>query len=337
MNMTSKAILWIALILIAAGVLLLAFGPQGALFDSSLVGAVEDGFTGGAGYTVCQTGRESFSAGEVKRIEIGWSAGTVKLETNGGQTIALGELSKKTLQDGEKLRWKLEKGTLSIRYCANGQTKVPEKELSLILPADWNAEEIELAATSADVTLSGLRAKGRIALVTTSGEQQLSDCACGELSLASTSGGIGAENCRCETLDAGTTSGGVGLKRCVGKTIRVGATSGSLSVVACEAERIEAASVSGAIRCEDVPPRCELDLGSTSGDVRVSLRDANNAQEIDIETTSGDVYLDVPGSMALDFDTVSGSRRGTLSEGDDDCPRVEVDTTSGDLILGKFN
>ncbi len=336
MNMTSKAILWIALILIAAGALLLAFGPRGALFDSSLVGTVDDGFTGGAGYTVCRTGRESFAMDEVKRIEIGWSAGAVKLETNGGRTVALGELSKKALQDGEKLRWKLEKGTLSIRYCANGQTNVPEKELTVILPRDWVADELELTASSADLSVSGLTAKGQIAVVTTSGDQVLTDCACDELALVATSGSIRAENCRCEELDAGVTSGGVSLKGCVCEKISAGATSGSAAVVSCEAEKMAAGSTSGAIRCEDVPPRCELDIDTTSGTVRVSLRDANNPQEIDIDTTSGDVYLDVPGSMALDYETTSGSRRGQLNEGDDDCPRVKVDTTSGDLILGKF-
>ena len=80
-----------------------------------------------------------------------------------------------------------------------------------------------------------------------------------------------------------------------------------------------------------------MSIGTTSGEVRLSLLDTRNEQKIAVETTSGDVYLDVPGAMELDYDTASGDLSGKLEQGGSGCPKVEIDTTSGDLILGAFD
>ena len=321
MKKAVKTALAIALVLIVTGAMLVA---GELLRGTSLQELVNNGSFSisvtdlgvDAKYKVCENGAESFSPDEVQRIDLGWIAGSVKFESGNGKQIELTESAARELKDGEKLRWKLENGTLSLRYCANGQRNVPEKDLTLTVPSDWTAEWIDAGATSGDVALRGLKAAGK-------------------LEVGATSGDLRVENCACERLEAGATSGSVTLLGCVCRKLEVTTTSGEIAV-RCEAGEMSLGATSGNIRCEEVPALCEVECSTTSGTVRLSLQDAQNHQHIQIDTTSGDVYLDVPGAMDLDYDTVSGDLRGSLTQDEGLCPRVEVGSTSGDLILGKL-
>lgn len=322
MNKKIKTALAVALVLILTGAMLIGGEVLRGTDMASLIRS--NAFTinvadlgVSADYTACKSGKESFSPDEVKRIDLSWIAGSVKMEQGPGKTITFAETASRELTDGEKLRWKLENGTLTLRYCANGQRNVPEKDLVLSVPADWNAEWIDVSATSADLELRGLKASGKLEVGVTSGKLRMTDCTCGRLEATATSGDMTLTGCSCRKLEAGSTSGDISVLRCGAEEMKLGCTSGD-------------------IRCEDLPARCELDCDSTSGSVRVSLQNAQNDQRIVINTTSGDVYLDVPGAMDLDYDSVSGDLRGNLTQSDDTCPRVEVDTVSGDLILGAF-
>lgn len=338
MKQPSKTLLWVAVALVALGAVLIAFGSHGTSFGELWnnggfsIGTVSVGKLD-ANYKVCETGREDFSADGIKRLDIGWIAGSVKLQSGAGKTFALAETARRELKDGEKLRWKIENGTLFVRYCDNGMKNIPEKDLILTVPADWLAEDVVVDATSADIDVRGLQVGKKLTVDVTSGDIRLADCVCDSLALGATSGGISAESCRCDKLEAGTTSGGVSLLDCVCRTLEAGATSGDIAV-RCESEAIRLDTTSGSIRCEDVPARCHVNCGATSGAVRISLREAGDEQRIEVETTSGDVYLDAPGAIELDYDTASGDLRGKLRQGGDGCPQVRVDTTSGDLILG---
>lgn len=323
MKKSVKTALAVALVLLFAGLGLLAWsasahgGPAGLWNKAALrlnwsVGSAEDL----AGYTVCQSGEAHFSPDEVKRIDLGWVAGTVKLEP-GGADLALKERCSESLREDQKLCWKLENGTLSLRFCLALHTTTPGKDLVLTFPTGWIPEEVAVDVTSADVELRALQVGGRLTLSATSGE-------------------LRAENCVFRDLDAGTTSGGVTLRGCEARTLTLGATSGGLRAQDCRCDRLEAAATSGSIHVTGCEAK-EIKLGATSGDVRLSLLDTRSDQEIAVETTSGDVYLDAPGAIDLDYDTVSGDLRGRTESGGSGCPQVSVDTTSGDLILGAFD
>ncbi len=320
MKKTSYTALWIALALIAVGAVLVVFGSHGVSFGelwhngSFSLGGVD--FGSDKGYQVCASGAESFSADEVRRIDLGWVSGKVKLESGRGDQIELTERAARELRDGEKLRWKLENGTLSIRYCENGMTNVPEKELTLTVPADWTADWIDVSVTSGDMELRNIRVSDELELTATSGDVRAESCSAAQIEATATSGSLTLLDGSCRSLEASATSGDI--------TVR------------CEAEEMSLGTTSGRIRCEDVPARCDLDCETTSGEVFVRLLDTRNEQHIQIETTSGSVHLDAPGAIELDYDTVSGDLRGKLRQGGDGCPQVEVETTSGDLNLGAF-
>ena len=321
-----KTALLVALLLLVVGMALIAVSllRGGSIQDiwnnaSVSLNTVSTGYGDLKGYTVCRTGEESFSPDEVKKIDLGWISGTVKLET-GGDRIYLKESCEKPLKDEQKLCWKLEKGTLSIRFCSALQTQMSGKDLVLTVPAGWTAESVNIGVTSADVELRALQLEKTLEVVATSGDLQLFDCRCGK-------------------LEAGSTSGSVSLRGCDCRDLNLGATSGALQIDGGRCDSLKASSTSGdiSVRCEGVPAGCSVSLGSTSGTVKLSLKDSRDGQRIEVETTSGDVYLDVPGAIDLDYDTASGKMSGRLEQGGSGCPTVKVDTTSGDLYLGAFD
>ena len=318
------------------------------------LGVVSTGFGNLRDYTVCRDGEASFSPDEVKKIDLGWISGTVKLAP-GGSDLHVKESCAKALKDDQKLCWKLEGGTLYLRFCTAARTSSIEKDLVLSFPAGWTAESVGVSASSADIELHELTVAGRLSVDTTSGDTLLDGCGCRTLSVGATSGALHLNDCRSEELDAGTTSGAIGLSGCETRTLRLAATSGALQAEGCVCDRLEAGTTSGSvnvgcraksitigstsgdIRCEGVPAGCDVDIDTTSGEVKLGLKDASDGQRIEIETTSGDVYLDVPGAMDLDYDTSSGDMSGHLTQGGSGCPQVEVETTSGNLILGAFD
>lgn len=342
MKKSAKTALAIALVLIATGALLItgAFLRGASVQDiwnnaSLKLDLVSTGYGDLRGYTVCKTGEESFSADEVTSIDLSWISGSVKLQPGGMGRITLKESSEQPLKEDQKLCWKLEKGTLSIRFCSALQTQMSGKDLVLSIPADWTAERVSVGVTSADVELRELQVEKTLAVTTTSGDLSLFVCRCGSLEAASTSGTVALKGCECGELALGATSGALLAEDCRCDTLAGSTTSGGIEVRA-EAKSIKLGSTSGSIRCEGVPAGCDVSLGSTSGTVKLNLKDSRDGQRIEIETTSGDVYLDVPGAIELDYDTASGDMSGRLEQGGSGCPTVRVDTTSGDLILGAF-
>ena len=305
MSKAVKTALVTALLLIVLGMALIAVSLlRGANIQelwntgSFQVGVLNTGYGDLKDYTICRAGTERFSADEVRTIDLDWISGTVKLQSGSTDQITLEERCGKALKDEQKLCWKLENGTLSIRFCSALQTQMPDKELVLTVPAGWTAESVSVGVTSGDAELRALQVEKTLAL-------------------SATSGALAAQDCRCDTLEAATTSGSIAVR--------------------CEAKEIRLESTSGSIRCEAVPAGCGVSIDATSGSVRLSLLDTSDDQHLEVETTSGDVYLDAPGAIDLDYDTASGDMSGRLIQGGSGCPRVEVETTSGDLILGAFD
>ena len=347
MSKTVKTVLLTALLLIILGMALIAVSLlRGAnireLWNSGnfQVGQISTGYGDLKDYTICKSGEESFSPAEVKRIDLDWISGTVKLQPGSGDRITLKESCEKALKDEQKLCWKLDEGTLSIRFCKALQTQMAGKDLVLTVPADWTAESIGVHATSADLELNGLRVEGILSSTATSGGVTLDGCSCRTLAVSASSGEVSLNGCVFDKLDAGASSGSISLKGCDGRELRFSATSGAIGIdggrcetmkanttsgniyVRAEAKEIRLESTSGSIRCEEVSALCSVSIDTTSGTVKLALLDTGSDQRIEID---------------LDYDTASGDMHGRLEQGGSGCPKVEIETTSGDLILGAFD
>ena len=343
MSKAVKTALVTALLLIVLGMALIAVSLlRGAnireLWNSGSfqLGMINTGYGDLKDYTICQSGREHFSADEVRTIDLDWISGKVKLQSGSTDQITLEERCEKSLKDEQKLCWKLENGTLSIRFCSALQTQMPDKELVLTVPAGWTAESVSVGVTSGDVELHALQVEKTLSLSATSGDMQVFDCSCDRLDAGATSGSLSLKGCVGLEFELGATSGELSADDCRCDTVKATTTSGDISIH-CEAKEIRLGSTSGSIRCEGVPAGCDVSIDTTSGTVKLNLFGTSSDQRIRIETTSGDVHLDVPGAIDLDYDTASGDMRGRLEQGGSGCPQVEVETTSGDLILGAFD
>ena len=218
MSKTVKTVLLTALLLIVLGMALIAVSLlRGAnireLWNSGnfQVGQISTGYGDLKDYTICKSGEESFSPAEVKRIDLDWISGTVKLQPGSEDRITLKESCEKALKDEQKLCWKLDEGTLSIRFCKTLQTQMAGKELVLTVPADWTAESIGVHATSADLELRGLRVEGILSSTATSGGVTLDGCSCRTLAVSASSGEVLLNGCAFDKLDAGASSGSISL------------------------------------------------------------------------------------------------------------------------------
>ncbi len=343
MNKKTAIALAIAAVMLIVGTTLLNIARgRGENFRSFFDGGAEFSVSGGVirigddqkGYTVCKSGEESFSAAEVKGLDIDWISGAVNVEPWDGGAVVIREKASEPLTEGQRMRWKLRNGELSILFCANGESRVPDKTLTVQVPRELTLRSVDADAISAPVSFSGLSVSGGIDADTTSGAVTVRGCACasldvdtvsgavtiketavsGDMDLDSTGGKLTLSGCACVSLDADTLSGGV-----EGEALSVG-------------QDADLDSGSGAITLRALRVGGGVDVDTTSG--AVELRFADKLASVDVETTSGAVTLAFPKGTVVDLDYDTSS--GRLRCAPDNAPRglpVDVDTVSGNLTV----
>lgn len=93
---------------------------------------------------------------EVENLEINWVAGKINVEFAEVDEIQFSETSNKELDSDDQMRYQEKNGTLTIDFCKSnmiGIDNVPEKELTLTLPMDYQLSDTDIAVVSADVSL----------------------------------------------------------------------------------------------------------------------------------------------------------------------------------------
>ena len=313
-----------AKIVLLIGILLLAFGLTALQFAHHR-GDVSYGrlanitsFSSSAslgydqkGYTVLSGGEESFSAKDVKALDLDWISGSVTVERWDGKDLVVREKADSRLSEDESLRWKLSGGKLLILPCANKVRNLPDKELTVLVPKGLMLEGVNIDSASASVLLAGIEAEGKLDLDAASGSLRLEDCVCGEIKLDS-------------------ASGSQSLFRCsVSGNVEADLASGSFTAEMLDCAKLDVDGASGAVRAEALLCR-RADVDTASGPVGLGFDAA--PEKVEISTASGAVTLAFPKGtgLDLDFDSASGKLRGEVVYGD--LP-VEVDTASGNLTI----
>lgn len=220
-------------------------------------------------------GAGEVNAGEVKKLDLGWLSGAIRVVPSDGGTVAFSEECDRELEEKEELRWYLDKtGTLHIRFCAPGKITWPlQKTLTLTVPSSVYFREIEVDTASADFTAEGLKASD-FSVDTASGNVKLTDCAC-------------------EKMDVDTASGDLQLTRVSGKRLNVDTASGTMELEEADFREVEADSASGDMRLGFATCPAGLDLDTASGDVLIAVKDAPGFT-LDFDTASGDFESDYP-------------------------------------------
>lgn len=237
----------------------------------------------------------------VNELDITWINGHVTVETYDGTHVELTESAGSA--GAEQLRWKLKNGRLTV-YARKSLWflqlfhigDLPEKQLTLRIPAGTTLRDIEISAVSAAVELTDLQA-GEIKIDQVSGNTTLSNVTGSELELDGTSGKLTCTDCSFRSLDYTTVSGDL-------------AYTGSLS-------EAETDSVSGDVRIESSEMLQEIDGNSVSGKFRIIMPDGSGFT-VETDSLSGDLSSDFPltasgdsktygsGSAEYNFDSVSG-------------------------------
>lgn len=188
---------------------------------------VKDGFAlGGA----------SLPVDGIREIEIEWIAGEVEIECYDGSEIVFSETSAEQLSERQTMRYLVKDGELEIRCCESKTVQLPEKTLTVQIPASLIADELEADVVSASLTARGVQAR--------------------EIKLESVSGNICADGLTAEKLQIDTVSGIAEILRCdVARKLKIDTVSGNAAMqLAASATgfTLKFDTVSGSVHC-DVP------------------------------------------------------------------------------------
>ena len=280
----------------------------------------------------------------VENLTVNWTEGFVRIGYHSGSGIIVSETSPKQLSEDNQLRWWLDGTTLRVQYAKSGLRLSwnLQKTLTVSLPEGTVLKKADIAATSAEMTVSDLVAE-EIVLGSTSGNLTASTVT-QKLTAASTSGdmNIRQENV-IESAVLRSTSGNIACTLDVAKTVSAESTSGSVGLTLTDcAGSVTMRSTSGNV-IADLPSADTVSLHSTSGSINVSL---GAFKELKADSTSGSVTAALPGEPGLtcSVHTTSGSfssdlalaKNGSTYTCGDGSASCSITTTSGDVrILAK--
>jgi len=268
-NAFARLVIYSIITVILIGVLLTGLNWNGFDWDAD-----------SAGQTV--TGTASVDAPSVKRICIEWVDGTVDVRAAQQDTITFSETN------GEKLCmvYSFKGDTLVIRYSKESlklgiTIKTPDKHLTVHVPQDWIADEIEISAVSADITVD-LPEVRETEIESVSGDISVRYETSGEISLTTVSGQSSFEGI-CKELECSSVSGECNVKLLSSaKEIRMESISGDLTVELLQQYGFTAQldSVSGHIRSEFST--------TVSGSTH---RFGDGSIKVEAETVSGNIHI----------------------------------------------
>jgi len=285
-NAIIRIIVWSIVIILLAGILLGAIARRSLQRHTFRESEVEAVLTHPAETVersqISSGGKDTFSASEVREIEIEWVAGDILIQPHDTDTIMVKEDGVIDAKYAMVLR--CHDGELKIKFCEDSASKIGinnlnnlSKDLTIYVPRDWVCESLEIDAASAKV--------------------EVNDMIIREVDFDGASGACEFENCIVDEIDIDTASGDV---RFIGE----------LNILDCDA-----ASASVFAVLNKTPSR--LDMDSMSGDLDITLpadagftlsMDALNSDfTSDFETTiKNGNYVCGDGRCRINMDAMSG-------------------------------
>lgn len=319
-----------------------------AVFALILAGAVLTGISNislAAGLSFPNADRYSAGDAEIREtvnnLDIDWINGKVTVEYHTKKTIELREQSAKPIEKDMQMRWWLDGDTLRVHYAKAGFRLKgnQQKELTVVLPEGMSFSEVNISATSGELSIPSLQAE-RMTLATTSGDIS-ADGEASKISAGATSGNIELKiNGKSKEISAGTTSGSVAIEAGTVEELNATCTSGRIRIAAEQADQVETGTISGSINLK-ITDAGKIKAGSTSGDITANLEKADSVK---VNTTSGAVSVSLPEDPGFTayLETVSGAirydipltKQGSSYICGDGSVKVEIGTTSGNITLG---
>ena len=222
----------------------------------------------------------------VKNLDIDWTSGNINFEYHDEDTVEISEKSRKKLSEDKKMRWWLDGDTLRIRFAKKGSSFFsfgfsPNKELTVMLPESIALENVNIDATSGDVTIPSLEAQ-KLTLDVVSGDIRLDLSSADELRMSSVTGNVEAVLDKVRSAEIDTTSGDVNLSAPGLEELDIDVTTGDVTAALSEKPGFTA-------HLDTVTGKISYDLPlSREGGAYVC---GDGSGSVKIETTTGDVRL----------------------------------------------
>lgn len=241
-------------------------------------------------------------SGNIKKLYIFWTAGSVTFGKASGNNIGLSEESSTTLDERTRMHYYFDGEALYVRYTASGRFAIGTlaKKLTVNLPEGAHFDEISVSTVSASVKAASIVADD-VTFNTVSGKIEAPDItADDELSIRTVSGDVecGAKG-KADDVEIDTVSGRVSLTLAMKVKLRVNTTSGNVKVYArVSLSKAEFNSVSGAL---------ELGLPSGTG-FDAKLRSVSGSVSTDFSTkVENSHYIAGDGSVKIEAASISGN------------------------------
>lgn len=266
-NAITRIILWSLVIVVLIG-LAVTVGNGG--FGMSIGGGFHSSISKGT------LGDGSVDAAGVKELKIEWVGGNIQIVTADTDQISFSEEG--VTEEKYRMVWEQRGDTLILAACQNSagflnwsgiNTNGLNKDLTVTVPKDFAARELDMDYVNASVTLENISAD-KLELEGVSGSCDLTNCHADNLRMDTVSGDISYSGTARE-VRTDTVSGGCQLE--LDKTvrkIRLDTVSGDLELTLPEdlGCRVELDAVSGKVRGDyHSGTDCEIDVDSVSGDL----------------------------------------------------------------------
>lgn len=264
-NAIARIILWSLVIVVLIGLAIaVGGGGFGISIGSGFSSSISSGTVGGG----------SVDAAGVKELKIEWVGGSIQIVPADTDKISFSEEG--VSDEKYRMVWEQRGDTLTLAACKSNTSLVSwsgfnNKDLTVTVPRDFVAREIDIEYVNASVTLENISAD--------------------KLELEGVSGSCDLTGCQADTLRLGTVSGDVSYSG-TAREVRLETVSGEGRLeLDGTVRKIQLETVSGNLELklpEDLG--CSVDLDGVSGKVRGDYRSGSDC-EIDVDTVSGDLIF----------------------------------------------
>jgi len=273
--------------------------------------------------------KEKYSAGDksftekITALDIDWLSGSVCFEYHDKDTIEIAEEANVDLTESTKMHWYLDGETLFVRYSEAGRIRLynMKKNLKIILPKNYRAEEIELSLTSSTLNAEKL-CSDRIDINTASGSIHLTAEDTKDIEINSASGTVClTQKGESDRISIDTASGAVDFSGDTVARLDISTSSGRIDSVCRSCDDADISSSSGNIRAEASEEIRDTDLSTSSGKITLIVPE-NTGFTASVSTSSGKVNYTLPL-------TKSGNK---LVYGDGGAD-IRLETSSGNISI----
>ena len=229
----------------------------------------------------------TYDESKVKKVEIEWIAGSVKL-LNAKGTLSVSETCDKELSEELQMHWWIDGTTLKIKYCKSGEKislfDIDKKDLTIELPA---FADLEIKIASGYVQAEHMLDLGKLKLETASGGTDIKFLSAKEVKVEAASGKtvFGKVSVSGE-FEVDTASGGLTVEEVNANEVDVNSASGGITLGKITAEKLDIDNASGGVAL-GIQSVSKVNIDSTSGGVKITLADKDAGAKIKFDAVSG--------------------------------------------------